>query len=70
MTQYCKNENVDRENKKLNRNVYNAFRSLLLIACIQIKNFQKSKPTLFREFNFLKKDIYGNRTLGIFDIFY
>ena len=34
------------------------------------QNFHKSKLPLFREFNFLKKNIYANNvTLQIFDIF-
>ena len=35
------------------------------------QNFHKSKLPLFREFNFLKKDIYVNKeTLQVADIFY
>ena len=37
MTISYKNENVDQKNKKLNRNAYNALRSLLLNTCLQIK---------------------------------
>ena len=34
------------------------------------QNFQKSKLSLFQEFNYPKKDIYVNKvTLQIFDIF-
>ena len=48
-------------NKKLNRNAYNVLGILLTFA---------NQNSLFREFNFLKRDIYVNKgTLQIFDIF-
>ena len=59
MTIYYENEKVDCENKKLNKNVYDALRSLLGNTCLQITNqiFHQSKVPLFYEFNFQKKDI-------------
>ena len=39
MTYICyKNENVDRENKKLNRNAYNASTCLLGNTCYKLQN--------------------------------
>ena len=59
MTIYHKNAKIDRENKKLNKNVYDMLRSLLGNTCLQITNqkLHQSKLPLFCQFNFQKKDI-------------
>ena len=53
-------ENVDRENKELDRNAYNVLRRYLLSnAWIGIKTFRELP--LFLGLNFLKKNIYVNK---------
>ena len=49
MTIYHKNAKIDRENKKLNKNVYDMLRSLLGNTCLQITNqkLHQSKLPLF-----------------------
>ena len=48
-------ESVDRENK-LNRNAYSVL--IVMKHSLTCQNFQKSKLPLFRELNFLKKDLF------------
>ena len=65
MTYMLKNENIDRENRKSEKNAYVLRRNLLSNNWSQIKTSRIQNFHFFHEFDFLKEHIYVNKETSL-----